>query len=89
MEPVQIPAWPVSATSMPFEGIHLVISVQSLWGMMGTASELASGATSSRHSLTNSWALETYEDRSPTGSDASINRRVLALASPCMATCAE
>ena len=86
IEPVQIPACPVSATSMASEGSQLVISVQSLSGMMGIASELAKGATSSRHSLTNSCALDTQTDRSPTGSEASIKRRTLALASPCKAT---
>ena len=52
MVPVQMPAWPVSETKMASAGSALVNSVQSRSGRIGSASELASGATSSRQALT-------------------------------------
>ena len=58
--PVQMPEWPVSATTTAFGGRNSVISLQMRSGRMGIASESRIGATSSRHPLTSSCTRRTH-----------------------------
>ena len=80
--PVQIPEWPVSETTTAFEGRNSVISLQIRSGLMGTAAELQSGATSLRHSLTSCCTRRTQPVLGSIGFSASINLRKVTLASP-------